>query len=137
MQVSLINRLDEFDALRSSWDGVFAADPHASVFVSWAWLRGWFQTSPHPWSVLAARKDANSPWLGFLPISVRQATIYRLDQVREIRMGGEPAADYTGFVCDPSHEKDIIAALADFMANEMPWDRLRLKEINDPRINQF
>jgi CelD/BcsL family acetyltransferase involved in cellulose biosynthesis len=137
MQVNLINRVDEFDALRSSWDGVFASDPNASVFVSWAWLRGWFETSPHPWTVLAARREAGGPWMGFMPISVRGGAIYRFDQVREIRMAGEPAADYTGFVCEPSVEREVIGGFADFIANHMQWDRLRLKEVNDSRIDMF
>src|SRR4030095_8096301 len=100
--------MDEFEALRSPWDGVFASDPNASVFVSWAWLRGWFETSPHPWTVLAARSDAGGPWMGFIPVSFCGGAIYRFDRVREIRMAGEPAADYTGFVCEPSVEKAVI-----------------------------
>ena len=137
MLVHLINQLDEFNGLRTSWDAAFAADPSATVFLSWSWLRGWFETSPHPWAVLAAKPRGSDAWVGFMPISVRGGAMYRFDQVREIRMAGEPAADYTGFVCDPRFEQEGVRAFADFIVHRMQWDRLRLKEINDPRMDWF
>jgi CelD/BcsL family acetyltransferase involved in cellulose biosynthesis len=138
MQVQEIESIDEFERLRPAWDDVFAADAHASVFMSWAWLRGWFDVTPHPWTVLAAREDERSPWLGFLPVSFRGSrSALRIDHVRELHMAGEPAADCTGFVCRDGAERTVIPALADYVVRELPWERLRFEEVHDPRMALF
>ncbi|RME42331.1 MAG: GNAT family N-acetyltransferase, partial [Caldilineae bacterium] len=71
MQVRKIERLEDFIALRQNWEAVYAADPHAHIFVSWLWLRGWFQIASPRWFILAARPDAASPYVAFLPLQWR------------------------------------------------------------------
>ena len=69
MQVDCINDIDRFDELKAAWDTVYAADPHATIFVSWAWLRGWLEVTPYDWLVLAVRPDNASPYVAFLALS--------------------------------------------------------------------
>jgi CelD/BcsL family acetyltransferase involved in cellulose biosynthesis len=138
MQVREIDTIEEFDAARGDWDAAFAADPHASVFVSWAWMRGWLDVTPHPWTVLAARENDRSPFVAFLPISIRGSrSPLRLDQVREIHMAGEPTADYTGFVCSQRTQQAALQAFAEHFMHTLRWDRVRFKEVNDPRLPLF
>jgi CelD/BcsL family acetyltransferase involved in cellulose biosynthesis len=138
MQVREIDTIAEFERLRGDWSAAFAADAHASVFMSWDWLRGWFDVTPHPWTVLAARERDRGPWLGFLPISLRGSrSALRVDHLREVHMAGEPAADYTGFVCRSDAEASVIRALAQYVANDLPWDKLRFEEVRDPRMAAF
>ena len=139
MDVQLIERLSDFDRLRETWDCVYRADRYASVFLTWAWIRAWIDVGPFPhWGVLAVRERPGLPWVGFLPISIRgENSALRVDQLREIHMAGDPAADYTGFVCHPDFERPAIEAIADYVYREMKWDRLRLGEVNDPRLEIF
>jgi CelD/BcsL family acetyltransferase involved in cellulose biosynthesis len=138
MEVREIKSLDGFEALWRDWDAAFDADPHASVFMSWDWLRGWLEVTRHSWVVLAARENATSPWIGFLPLSLRGSrSALRIDHVREIHMAGHPTADYTGFVCGSTDRPRVVASLARYVARNMAWDRLRFEEVNDPDLAQF
>lgn len=139
MDIQLFDRLADLDRLREAWDSAFRADRYATVFVTWAWIRAWVEVAPHPhWSVLAARERPGSAWIAFLPLSIRcNPSRLRIDQPREIHMAGDPAADYTGFVCHPDYETHAIEALADYVYERLPWDRLRLREVNDPRLDVF
>jgi len=138
MDIQHITRLDEFDALREAWESTAAADPHANVFVSWAWLRGWFEHCPHNWLVLAARPDAQSPHVGFLPLGIDPTPAwFRLDQQIILRLGAFPAADYTGFVCRPEHKRQALSAFADYVQNELDWDRFEMREVSDPALGQW
>jgi CelD/BcsL family acetyltransferase involved in cellulose biosynthesis len=139
MDVQLIERLSELDRLRDAWESAFRMDRCASVFVAWAWIRAWIEVGPHPhWAVLAARERPGQPYVAFLPVNIRgESSPLRVDQLREIHMAGDPAADYTGFVCHPDFETPAIEAVADHMYHHLPWDRLRLREVNDPRLEIF
>ncbi|HWB20017.1 MAG TPA: GNAT family N-acetyltransferase [Phycisphaerales bacterium] len=138
MHVVTINTLDEFDRLRPAWDELHAADPSAPMFVSWPWLRGWFEASPYGWSVLAVRDSVNDNWVAFFPISVRGSqSVVRLDQVREVHFAGNPVADYNGMVCKPELEDSVIRTLSSHILDHMRWDLLQFKDIADPRIDRL
>lgn len=139
MEVQLIERYSGLDHLRESWERAFNADRYASVFMSWAWTRAWVDVGPFPhWGVLAVRERPGEPWVGFLPLNIRdECGALRMGHMLEIHMAGAPAADYTGFVCHPDHEKPAIEAMADYVHHHMKWDRLRLCEVNDPRLDIF
>lgn len=38
VHVDLIERYQDFLALREAWDAVYDADPDAQVFLSWRWM---------------------------------------------------------------------------------------------------
>jgi len=105
--------------------------------VSWAWLRGWFEVTPHAWRVLAARPAPKAPYVAFFPVSVRPARRYGVEGSRELYMGGNPGADYTGFVCLPEYEERAVSAFAAFVQRQMKWDRFHLKDVLDPRLDFF
>jgi CelD/BcsL family acetyltransferase involved in cellulose biosynthesis len=135
MRVSLVDRADDFDQLRPHWERAFDRDPVAPIFQNWWWQRGWREVSPYPYAVLTVTPARTSEPVAFLPISVRgSANVLRVDHVREIHMGGDPGTDYNGLVCDPDHQEAVLAALVDHFSHRMSWDRLMLKEINDPRL---
>jgi CelD/BcsL family acetyltransferase involved in cellulose biosynthesis len=133
MQVSYIDDVHEFDKLKSGWDSVYASDPHTTIFVSWAWLRGRFETIPGDygdWFVLAARPDSTSPYVAFLALTIDGGR-------RRLQMAGSPLADHTGFVCLPDYEEGAIEAFADFMQQRLEWDRFRMRDVLDPRLELF
>ena len=60
MPISIIEDIHEYDKLKPDWDAAHLVDPHAHIFVSWAWLRGWFESASDRWLVLALRPDESS-----------------------------------------------------------------------------
>jgi CelD/BcsL family acetyltransferase involved in cellulose biosynthesis len=137
MQVVRINTLEEFDGLKSAWNAACEADSHATVFLSWDWLRGWFEATPYAWSVLAARPAPHSPCVAFFPVGKRRVRRCGIDLVRELRMGGSPCADYTGFICPAEYEREAIPAFAAHVQENMRWDRFHLQDVVDPRLELF
>jgi CelD/BcsL family acetyltransferase involved in cellulose biosynthesis len=138
MQIRYIDNLADFDKLKSSWRDIYAADQHATSFLSWAWLRGWFQVTQCRWLVLACRPDGLSTDVGFLAIN-RDTTIpkYRFDLLRELRMGGSPLADYTGFVCSPDYETKAVEGFAEHIRTKLDWDVFHMDQVVDPRLDSF
>jgi CelD/BcsL family acetyltransferase involved in cellulose biosynthesis len=135
MDIHVFDDLNHLDGLCQPWQFVYAADPHATVFLSWPFMHGWLRTTPHDWAVIAARPHAQAPWCAFWPISFRgKSHSYRLDQVCELRMAGDPVADYTGVICDPAHADRALLAMAEFAMENLAWDRLVLRDVSDPRI---
>jgi CelD/BcsL family acetyltransferase involved in cellulose biosynthesis len=137
MQVERVSALERFDALRSEYEAVYVADPHASVFLSWDWLRGWFTFAPYPWMVLAAKTDDGAPPSAFLPLILRGPQWLRLRPIRQLLMGGRPLAWYTGFVCCPSDEAHALAAFAHYVDRCLEWDQFALEYVVDPRLKTF
>ncbi|GAB4531046.1 MAG: hypothetical protein Kow0063_09850 [Anaerolineae bacterium] len=136
MLVNRIDDLSQFDQLRQNWESVYAADPHAHFFVSWTWLRGWFDITPFSWFVLAVQPDKESPYVAFFPLNMRVLKMGRFNLIRELRMGGKPLGGYTGLVCLPEHEEEAIAALADYLQGS-DWDSFQIEHMLDPRLDCF
>ncbi len=137
MEITIIDDLNQFEQLKTAWDAVYSADDHTQIFLSWAWLRGWFEVTPNPWFVLAARLDNRSPYVGFFPLSTSLVQKYKLNLVRELRMGGDSSADYTGFICLPEYEEKAILAFAVYVQQQLEWDVFLMKNVLDPRLDVF
>lgn len=138
VDVALVDTLEQFEALRPRWDQVHAADPDASSFDSWSWLRGFFVDPPQPWCVLIARRGSECPGVAFLTLGFREIrSLLRPLRVRELVMGGFPLSDHVGFVAQSEHAGEAIPALARFVRDELAWDRFALRELSDPRIERF
>ena len=130
MEIRCISDLDQFDRLRPDWDAAYAADPHATIFVSWSWLRGWLESTPDEWLVLAARPDRRSEYVAFLPLA---QPLHK----RWLTTAGKPLSDHTGFVCQPAYSQEAIRALALFVRRRLRWNRLWILETQDPRLDLF
>ena len=130
MRIRRVDTVDQFHELQEDWEVAYAADHQATVFVSWAWLRGWFEVTPHEWFVLVARPDDASHGVGFFPLSVDR-------RQRRLQMGGYPRADYTGFVCLPEYQKEAVEAFAVFVQRQLRWERFRMEDVIDARLDHF
>jgi CelD/BcsL family acetyltransferase involved in cellulose biosynthesis len=137
MHIDRIDNLADFERLRASWDVAYSADPNAQVFVSWNWLRAWFEISASDWFVLAARDQTTGEYFGFLPLATHPIRVSKIEVMRELRMGGKPFGPITGFIADPKYEAAAIAAIAEYVDEELGWERLRLEEVLDPRVDRF
>ena len=129
MHVDVIKSRDVLLRLRSNWDSVYQADPEAQFYMSWTWIAGWFERLGCQWIVLAAKADANSQdYVGFFPLQLRTERSRDGKFHNELRTGGGYFAGYTGFICDPRHEREIVLAFAEH-TKRLNWARLHLENI--------
>ncbi|MGI9354801.1 MAG: GNAT family N-acetyltransferase [Rhizobiaceae bacterium] len=125
-QVNIIDDWDGFCAVRPQWDAVYHRDPESHFFLSWGWLAELFRHNPARWRVFAVRgKGLNSGYVGFFPAKYRVHWSASSKSFQtEIEAGGRLGwSEYTGFLCDPAHEEQVMAALADKLS-ALPWVRL-------------
>ena len=126
MHVERISTLEGFDAERIRWQQLERQDPHASVFMSWSWLRAYLPTARMRWSVLVLREGRDA--IAYLPVAYGGSLLDR-----ELFLGGNPVADYTGMIALPSRAEVAICTFADTLLDER-WDGFNVRDVDDPRI---
>ncbi|RUW78044.1 MULTISPECIES: GNAT family N-acetyltransferase [unclassified Mesorhizobium] len=138
MRVDVIDGFDTLVQLRSNWDAVYAADPEAQYFMSWLWIAGWFKRLRYQWLVLAAREDDSSDYVGFFPLQLRTERASDGAFHNELRTGGGYFAGYSGFLCNPDVQDDVIVAFAETV-KQQNWAKLHLENIfmSPRRLNGF
>lgn len=144
----MITRLDALDAVKEDWEAIARVDRWAGPFVSWPWMRGWLESRPHEWLVLALRRGGGraggsmggveSRYAAFLPLGFSHwPHWFRIDRRVTLTTGGFPAADSAGMVCLPGYEHAAARAFAACIQDRLDWDRFELREISDPRIHDL
>jgi CelD/BcsL family acetyltransferase involved in cellulose biosynthesis len=137
ISIDVITTLDQLDSLQDNWDSVHQKDSHATVFTSWAWLRGNFKPQESSLYILAVRSHQEGSYVGFLPLKIRQVERFGLVLERRLEMMGNHGADYTGFVCIPDYEEDILQACGRHLFYQDNWDTMTLNDVLDPRFDRF
>ena len=137
MQISVINKIEQFEKLKEDWEAVYSTDPNTTIFVSWGWIRGWIDTKSCDWSVLAFQSDFKSPYIAFMPLGMQ--FINEVYSCRRLFLGGagHPGSDNTGFVCLPEYAEKAIPAFAGFVQKHIKWDIFDLRSVSDPRLDSF
>jgi CelD/BcsL family acetyltransferase involved in cellulose biosynthesis len=137
MLVTCINKFNEFNELKSNWNEVYQDDLHSNFFLSWTWLRSWFEVKPDSWLILGVKPENGDSYVAFFPLGVRITQKHGLYLFGDLYMGGNYWADYTGLICLPEYEERAIDALAEYIQKHLDWERFRLYDILDPRIEKF
>src|SRR5579884_1319696 len=125
MNVERIDDLRRFDEERPRWEHVERNDPHATVFMSWRWLRAYFAHPRHRWTVLALRDGDET--VAYLPLARGGSWLDR-----ELYLGGNPTADYTGMLALPDRAEQAVAAFADGGVRVEHTDETRCRSVALP-----
>ena len=112
MDVDILETPAAFEAARSHWDQVYAADPDANLFLSWGWLSRWLQEIDSQWLILAARQDVSTKYVGFFPLRWKTRLTSQGKFYSELQMAGGNFADYTGAIVHPAHAPAAFDAFA-------------------------
>jgi hypothetical protein len=120
--IDVINSVQAFSELRSTWEAVYAADPEAQFFLSWTWMSSWLKVVKNQWFILAAKPCGGSAdHVAFFPLRLRSNSAGI-----EIAMAGNRAAEYTGFICKPEFLNQMIPAFAKYIT-QLDWTILNLE----------
>ncbi len=137
MHVEVIDSLEGLDPLREAWLDIYSADAQTNYFTSWAYLRSWFQVTPWDWRVLVARQEPRGDPVGFLPLAQRVERLKGVGLWRELRMGGKPFADYTGFIIRPQNQDRALEAFGRHLLGERSWSAIIFNEVMDERLDML
>lgn len=138
MQIDKIDNFPTFEQLRTNWDAVYEADPQAHFFLSWVWLSGWLPIVHEDWFILAIKPDCNSSYVAFFPL--KMLVEYEPKGFKtNICTIGNSMADYTGLICLPGYETEVLAACTAYIKQELSWSSFDLKSVleADTRIPLF
>ena len=107
--------------------------------MTWSWLRAYYGTfAPDSLFVLALRDDDADADVAFFPLQLNEPRPRpRSVQYRTLLAGGSGGtspADYTGVICRPESEAEALAAFAAYLRRIAPWDRLLMRDVQDPRV---
>lgn len=126
----VISSLREFEAVKEDWDLAYAADPHARVFLSWGWLRGYLEKTDQKWCVLAYRRSPSSGDAAFMPLTMPRR---RFNLGHNLRLGAD-LADYAGLVSPPDLLEEALPRFAHFIQNDIYWNSWYLTDTMHPSI---
>jgi CelD/BcsL family acetyltransferase involved in cellulose biosynthesis len=126
MTVERISTLEGFERERERWEQLEKLDPHATLFMTWKWLRAYFPVARFRWSILVLREGPDA--IAYLPLARNSSPLDR-----ELYLAGNPYADYAGMIALPSRAEAAVGAFADALAAEQ-WDGFNVGDISDPRL---
>ncbi|MUG99599.1 tetratricopeptide repeat protein [Scytonema sp. UIC 10036] len=140
MQIDVIDDFETFKKIRENWDSVYAADPQAQFFLSWVWLSGWLLRVREQWFILAAKPDTHdSSYIAFFPLKIVLEQQDGGGFYTELYMAGNSVADYTGMICQPGYEEEVIPAFAAYIQQQLEWSSFNVQNIleTDTRMYPF
>ncbi|MGZ5390251.1 MAG: GNAT family N-acetyltransferase, partial [Aeromicrobium sp.] len=134
LRVDVIDTLEGFAAMESSWEAIHHRDPNAGYFLSWRWMAEVFRAHPEGWIILGVRPEGpDNSYVCFLPLRVKERwSRSRREVVTELEPAGRFLwGQYSGFVCEPEFERSALPALADSL-RDLPWTKMTLKHLSEP-----
>jgi CelD/BcsL family acetyltransferase involved in cellulose biosynthesis len=133
----VIDRAEEWDDLRQAWSALFAASPHATPPLDFAWLNHWWRIyGPHygRGGLRVITLWRGSRLVGGLPLYAALAggPVVGLRRLRFLSTGEaheeETCPEYLGLLCAQGEEQDCTRAAWDALAR-LSWDHLDLLEM--------
>ncbi|MBV1690784.1 GNAT family N-acetyltransferase [Novosphingobium sp. G106] len=128
MHIGSIETFEEFHAVRDAWAAVYAADPEANFFLTHQWLDDWLKFTPGVWFILAVKETAESPdYIAFLPLRMRAKFDKKVGLYNELLPAGSYFSDYTGLLCRPEVEEEVLPLLAAHIKRDLHWAEFKLE----------
>ncbi|MGB7710479.1 MAG: tetratricopeptide repeat protein [Microcoleus sp.] len=138
MQIDVIDDFETFNKITENWDFVYESDPHAQFFLSWVWLSGWLNMVAEPWFILAAKPDPHdSSYIAFFPLKLILNQRDGGGFETQLYMAGNSVADYTGLICLPGYEEEVIPAFAAYIQQQLVWSSFDVQNILETDKRMF
>lgn len=127
--IERISTLAQLDTLRSEWDSLLEAMPRASFFLTWEWVRSWWQyfgAGRDLWLLVA--RDGRGCLQGIAPLVLEKHRLGFLPvRVLTFIGSGVTYSMHLDFLAPADGEVETAQALIDYLLNEArQWDVLNL-----------
>jgi CelD/BcsL family acetyltransferase involved in cellulose biosynthesis len=130
MHVDVIEEFAALEGARGDWEAAYAADPEASLFMSWRWIADWLAASRTVWLVLAAKPtQADDRYVAFLPLRMRVHFDKERGFFNELYLAGGEFSDHAGVLAHPDFEAAAISAFTDHLRKKLNWAKLTLHNL--------
>lgn len=130
MHIDVIEEFGALESARGDWEAVYAADPEASLFMSWRWIADWLAASRTVWLVLAAKPtQADDDYVAFLPLRMRVHFDKERGFFNELYLAGGEFSDHAGVLAHPDFEAAAISAFTDHLRKKLNWAKLTLHNL--------
>lgn len=128
MQIDIVDKFEALEPLRENWDRIYESDPEAHFFLSWPWMSNWLRRPG--WMILAARTSRESnEYVALFPLQLVTGFDEQTGFYSSIKMAGSYFATYTGFICVPEFEEEVISSFADRL-QAMNWRALHFDDVS-------
>jgi hypothetical protein len=101
LEVRLLTRFDELEALAGEWDRLWCSNPHAEIFGKFSWMRAWWRAFGEGCLLNAPAVFDNGRLIGLLPLALQGKTW---------RLLGTPGADYNDILSEEGRGEEVVAA---------------------------
>ncbi|HEY1072554.1 GNAT family N-acetyltransferase, partial [Brevundimonas sp.] len=130
MHIDVIEEFDALEGVRGDWEAAYAADPDASLFMSWRWIADWLAVRPTVWLVLAAKpKQADDRYVAFLPLRMQVHFDKEQGFFNELYLAGGGISDHAGVLIHPDFETAAVSAFTDHLRRKLNWAKLTMSNL--------
>jgi hypothetical protein len=120
--------------LKKDWISIYEKDQEAQFFSSWDFIQYLIKQAEskcQDWCILALKlKSSDTCYKAFFPLRYRKFEQKIGLSLTEFHMLGNYMADYTGLICDPDHEMEILSYFAFYLSDTLGFKWLNLDSIN-------
>ena len=123
---------DQFRLLGQEWNGLLAASPADTIFLTWEWISTWWDVygTDSRLYVLAVRDD-DGTLVGIAPLRIRKRSrlggLVRLRSVEFIGTGGDVTPEYLDLIARPGFDLAVADAVADVLQQDASIDVIDLR----------
>jgi CelD/BcsL family acetyltransferase involved in cellulose biosynthesis len=115
LSTAIVDTTSGFDALRGEWDELLRNSASNNLFLTWDWLRTWWEHLPEDRSLhIVTVRDKDARLVALAPLTVRPRRWLRLMPFRTIEFlgRGNVGSDYLSVIVRNGFEHEGLRALA-------------------------
>jgi len=128
MPVRVIDRYEDWQAMRGPWNAILGKSRTASPFLTFEWLSNWWRAfgAGKKLFILAVLDSVDGPPVAFAPLMVTRASGFRV-----LEFIGTGPSDCLDFIVDGGREGAVDAIIATLRERNQDWDLVWLQDIPD------
>jgi len=139
-RISVINKTEEFFALRDQWNAINKSSPKGTIFVSWEWLYTWWETYAKDGNrqlyILTCTNNRNQI-VGIAPFQIINNPKKYFPCSRQLILIGTGETDgslvfgeYMDLIIQSGQEQRVIDCLSSYLSkNNELWDGMKFHEL--------
>ncbi|MHB9155535.1 MAG: GNAT family N-acetyltransferase [Endomicrobiales bacterium] len=133
-----IHAFDDFNRLRDDWNRLLAESDNNCVFLTWEWVRAWWEVFGHGKELRILLGYADGPGnrlVGIAPFVLRKERAFGIP-VRSIEFlgsGHEVTPDQLSFIALKGSKAEFINAVFDSVLRMDSWETVKLRDMRKDR----